>query len=407
VATCDGFHEREREALQVFIDRLNLPTSIDALSEDVFDYAEASVHLESTWLRKIFVHACRLMVQMDGRVTPKERDAMRAMAGALGIGEEMAVARLEGEQPPPDRLIEWIESLEVDYVSWDDYNQPGYFWFFPHPAHPLAANATIHVYEGQSLIVKFQDEIADILEPGTYRAVPPDLPGLAELADWTGGPISVELLFMRSGPSPAIRWGLSNGIELHSAEHGAFSLRSYGRCAIRFNDVEAVASRLAVQVVPDDVEVEQRLGRIVAGRFGQAVQGLAQDPDVDIIETLKDIDSLRDRVAPMIREAIRSSGMRLTRFQIENITVPLELGLKPESIRSRTLTRVGSRVLGTQTGTGDSFQTGVGLDSLGGAPVDDHLEGPHRNGTADAKKTTDELSLDETSCDFVPTDNLE
>jgi hypothetical protein len=407
VAACDGFHPREREALQIFIDTLELAITIDAIAAQPFDYSETAQGLESTWLRRVFIQACKIMVQMDGKVTAQERDAMRALASAMGIDEDLVLDDLEGPQPPPNELVEWVEALQVDFVSWDDYNQPGYFWFFPHPSQPLAHGASLHIYEGQSLVIRYDGEITDILEPGRYTVSPRTLPGLAAAANWAGGSVSAECLFIRTAASSAVRWGLANGIELQRPSGETFILRAYGRCAIRFGEVALVISRLAQHALPDDADVERRLGRIVAGRFGQALQTINAAPDTDILASLEDMDMLRDTVAPMLREAVRISGLRLTRFDIENITVPLELGIRPRSARSRELTRVGSQVLGKNTG--HSLPSGNEYSMDERAPkTPDGFAKTNASIISRHRRSADSLpSVDETSWDFAPTDDLD
>ncbi|MEZ4436328.1 MAG: hypothetical protein R3F65_28345 [bacterium] len=80
--------------------------SVDALEAEPFDYAEAAEGLDSMWLRRTFVQACRLVVQVDGRVEPEGADALRAMASALGVGEAAALDDIEGPRPDPGRLVE-------------------------------------------------------------------------------------------------------------------------------------------------------------------------------------------------------------------------------------------------------------------------------------------------------------
>ena len=47
-------------------------------------------------------------------------------------------------------------------------------------------------------------------------------------------------------------------------------------------------------------------------------------------------------MAPKIRDAIKGSGLRMLKFQIENLTVPLETGIRPVSSRTQTVQRLPS-----------------------------------------------------------------
>ena len=122
-----------------------------------------------------------------------------------------------------------------------------------------------------------------------------------------------------------MRWGLSDGVELKTPDLGEFTLRAYGRCAVRVHDAAMVKTRMTGLGIPTSAEVEQRVGRIVAGRFSRSVIEASETSD-DFSKDLSDLDALRDRVAPHLREQFKSSGLSLIRFSIENITLPLEIG---------------------------------------------------------------------------------
>ncbi|MCA9527871.1 MAG: SPFH domain-containing protein, partial [Myxococcales bacterium] len=243
----------------------------------------------------------------------------------------------------PDELARWIATLEVDYVSWDDDSQHGYFWTFPHPGHPLRAGAQVVVERGQALVVRHGELVTDVLGPGEHTVTPATLPGLAELRGWTAGPVVADLVFLRTGPSPRLRWGTSAPATVHLPGHGAVDLRAYGRFSVRFHDARQVIDRMARRVVPDDAEVEQRLRRILAGRFATALASLT-DLSVPL---LNDLDDLCTRIREALDEPLAQSGLFLARFDIENLTGPLELGLRPTSRRTQNLTHVARSLLGT------------------------------------------------------------
>lgn len=340
IATCDGLDAREEAALSAFCEQVGI-FDRSLIEAEPFDYAEAARVLDSPWLRRTMIRAARMMVSMDGQVSAAERDALRAMASALGIGERVALTDLDEAPPEPDELVRWIAELGIDHVAWDDISQDTYFWAFPHPTHPLEPQAELIVERSQALICRVGDAICDVLGPGEHQAMPETLPGLAERRRWRGGPVEADLVFLRTGPSPRLRWGTANAIQVNLAGHGVVPLRAYGRFATRFGDPRAVCERFLRQGIPDNDSVEQRLRRIVAGRFGQVLQRMA-----DLrIETLNDLDRLCARARAEMDPLLKQSGLHLARFEIENLTGPLELGLRPLSKRTQNLSRVVSQVV--------------------------------------------------------------
>ncbi len=347
VAACDGMQRHERAALQTFLDKVGVPETLDSLAAEPFDYGEAADLLDSTWLRRTFVQACRIMVQMDGKITPTERDTLRGMAVALGIGENVALDDIAGPRPAPDALVEWVNGLAVDFVSWDDADKRAWFWFFPHPDHPLAAGAEIRVCHGQVLMVRDEGEVTDVIEAGNHEAGPALMPGLtARRGEWPAGGVEADLLFVRTGPSPILRWGTTFPAEVPTRRWGVVPLRAFGRFSVRIEDPPGVAMRFARTRVPTDDEVDGRLRRMIAGRFAEALTQLDFPDDRALIDGLNDLDGLTDRVLPALKAGLNRSGIKLIRFLVENLTGPLELGLKPRSRRTDQLTALGRTLLG-------------------------------------------------------------
>ncbi len=347
IAACDGLQRRERAALQIFLDAVGVPETLETLAAEPFDYGEATAALDSTWLRRTFVQACRLMVQMDGKITPTERDTLRAMAVALGIGENVALEDLAGPRPDPEALVEWVEALAVDFVSWDEADKRAWFWFFPHPDHPLAHGAEIRVCHGQVLMVRDEGEVTDVIEPGNHTAGPEVMPGLAaRRGGWPADGIDADLLFVRTGPSPILRWGTTFPAEVPTRRWGVVPLRAFGRFSVRIEDPRGVAMRFARTRVPTDDEVDGRLRRMISGRFAEALSKLDFEDDDAMVEGLNDLDGLTERILPALKAGLNRSGIKLIRFLVENLTGPLEVGLRPRSRRADQLTALGRTLLG-------------------------------------------------------------
>lgn len=348
IAAVDGLDAREVRAINAFLAQVGLPLDPQALGAEPFDHVEAARLLDSTWLRRTFLQACRFMVQLDGKVTEAERDALRAMAAALGVGERVALADIDGPPPSPEALVQWIADRAVDFVSWDDDVQRGWFWPFPHPTHPIAEHAALLVAPGQALVVRSGERTTDVLvEPGEHLLTPATLPGLAAAQSWHGGPVEANLLYVRTGPSPRLRWGTVDAIMVQAPGLGTVPIRAFGRFGVRVVDPGLVADRMARAGVPPDEEVELRLRRMVAGRFGEALSRLRFGSADDFRDTLEDLDALVAQVLPFLREGLLRGGLGVEGFRIENLTAPLELGLSPASSRTRSMTRVGQSLLGT------------------------------------------------------------
>lgn len=324
VAACDGVAPQEEALIRRFLRDVGLPDDLAPLGATPFDYAEAAEALDSMWLRRLLIAACRTVVLADGKVSEQERDCMRAMAAALGLGEQIVTREclppIQGEGGAAD-LARWIATQPVDHVSWDDEAQAGYFWQFPHTDHPAAHGGRLEIARGQHALVAYRGAVTDALGPGDHAVTPGDLPGLAAAAQWREGAIWASFVFISSISTPLQRWGTTDPIVVQDPQFGELPLRAFGRFSLKIVDPRAAWTRFGRQgPLPADV-FEARLRRIVAGRFGEAFRG-ALSAGEGLIDLLSDPQRVIGLTRPLMDERLQDSGLALTRLYLENITAP-------------------------------------------------------------------------------------
>ena len=233
VAACDGVDPLEARAIQGFLAKAGLPTDLETLAREPFDVVEATEVLDSVWLRRVFIQACEMMSRVDGGISSEERDIMRALAAGLGVGRRHAQNPALGSQPQPDDLAAWVAERAVDFVSWDDESQPGYFWAFPHADNPIELGARLEVAPSQAAVFHIGGDVTDTLPTGDHDITPASLPGLATRAGWRDGPVSAEVAFVSTSRSDVWRWGTNHPIVVEDARFGTLALRAFGRFSLR------------------------------------------------------------------------------------------------------------------------------------------------------------------------------
>ncbi len=325
VAVCDGLHPRETAAVRAFCARARLDVALEALGAEPFDFAEAAAALDSPWLRRVFVEACRRLVQVDGQVTPTERDLLRSMAAALGLGEAVALAPLPADGVSPEELVEWIAGLAVDLVAWDEDARPAVFWDFPHPTHPLADGGSLRVEPAQALVVHRDGAVTDVLGPGEHRLTRDTLPGLAACGEWRDGTVRTRLTFVATGPQPPWRWGTTDAIPIAFGDGAPAPVRAFGRFALRIVDAGSAFARFARAGAPSPDDFRQRAGRMLSGRFGAALAALAAETGPDFSRLLADLQALSEAASARIAPGLREAGLDLRRFHVENVTTPFDV----------------------------------------------------------------------------------
>jgi len=333
VATCDGVSPEGHRILVALRTALRAPTTVEALATMSFDITEARRALDSQWSRRLLVRASRLMAELDGGVTDGERDALRAMALGLGVGERLALTPVDSTAPvdrTAEAFVAWLLGQPLDWVSWDDEEQRATFWPFPGGRAPLVAGAKLMVLRGQALVVQARSGAIDVVSEGVHEATPEILPRLSEAEAWAAGPVSAALTFINVGATDMLRWGSVEPIlvPLRSGEPADVPLRAFGRFSIRITDPGRVWGRFCRNGVPSTEEFEARVRRIAAGRFGEALRGLAEGENKGADVLLRDSVLMIDRVRPTIERAFHEMGLTVRRFELESLTGPLELELR-------------------------------------------------------------------------------
>jgi membrane protease subunit (stomatin/prohibitin family) len=330
VAACDGVAPEERRALVSLLSATRAPSDFEALAAMPFDFAEARRALDSHWLRRLLVRASRVMTELDGGLSDAERDALRAMALGLGVGERLALAPADAMDRTAEAFVAWLATRPLDWVSWDDEDQRATFWPFPAGRVPLSAGAKLMVSRGQALVVQGPDASLDVLSDGVHEATPETLPRLAAATGWSAGPVSAGLTFVNLGATDMLRWGSVEPIlvPLRSGGPADVPLRAFGRFSVRIADAARVWGRFCRNGIPSTDDFETRVRRMAAGRFGEALRGLAEGERLGADVLLRDSSLVIDRARPAIERAFVEAGLAVRRFELESLTGPLELELR-------------------------------------------------------------------------------
>lgn len=330
VAASDGVSNDERALLARFLEATGAPTQLDALVSAPLDFAEARRELDSHWLRRLMVRACRQLAELDGGLTEGERDALRAMALGLDVGERLALTPTDREVGTPEDLVPWLAAQPVDWVSWDDEAQRGTFWAFPAGDAPLAFGAKLMVARGQALVVGRDATAFDVLSDGVHEAMPHTLPQLAASAGWLRGPVRTRMVFVSLGPSELLRWGSVDPIAIRGAgpAAGEVPLRAFGRFSVRIADAGRAYARFCRTGPLSTEDFEIRVRRMAAGRFGEALKEFALAERWGADRVLRESSTVVDRVRPALERAFAEAGLVVRRFEMESLTGPLELELR-------------------------------------------------------------------------------
>ncbi|MEE2755763.1 MAG: SPFH domain-containing protein [Myxococcota bacterium] len=348
--------------------------------------------IDTLWLKRIFLEASQRLIRLIGE-TPSSREKLVGIARSLGLSEDAALDGLETLQDDNQDLKTWLNDLTIDYVAWDDHKNPNYFWAFPYDNFPIKPNALVHLYEGQALLIVHEGQVTDVLEAGSHRFNPKGLPHYTEVSGWTGDAVRPHFVFVKTAASRILRWGCPEGLLVETDAHGPFHFMPYGRCVLSIADPELIHRRFNCHGLVDDREATARLKRLIGAHFQTVLVEILNDIEGDLGCFIEDIDQMRRISAPRLKTRLAQIGLNLNRFEIESITLPTGVDLKPFSERGRALGEVGNQVLGNQT-TGASINT-KSSRSIIGSPKG-------KSSVVETMRTEPALGDTDTSYDFAP-----
>lgn len=215
-----------------------------------------------------------------------------------------------------------ITSQFIEIIEWLDDDHETLVWRFPVRGQEIKNGAKLVVREGQSACFVNEGKLADVFGPGTYTLTTQNLPILATLKGWKYGfnsPFKAEVYFVSTTQMTDLKWGTQNPIMLRDPEFGPIRLRAFGIFAARIGD----PSKFLRQVAGTDgeYEVDEILGqlkRTLVSRFTQAL-GSAKIAALDLAGNY---DEIGKKVVGPIRADFEDMGIEITKFIIENISLP-------------------------------------------------------------------------------------
>jgi membrane protease subunit (stomatin/prohibitin family) len=213
----------------------------------------------------------------------------------------------------------------IDIIEWTDDANDLILWKFPRYQNEIKMNAKLTVRESQVAIFLNEGVIADIFPAGMYTLNTQNMPILATLKGWAYGfnsPFKADVFFVNTKQFTNQKWGTKNPIMLRDVEFGPVRLRAFGSFAFKVNDAAKFLK-----------EVSGTNGEFTVDGINEQLRNLAVTRGMDAIAESKipvlDLASNYDEVSLLVTDKIRAEfaefGLELTKFLIENISLPPEV----------------------------------------------------------------------------------
>jgi membrane protease subunit (stomatin/prohibitin family) len=224
-----------------------------------------------------------------------------------------------------DKVKEAASNQFIEVIEWLDNSQDTLLYRFPVYQQEIKNGAQLIVRESQAAVFVFEGQVADVFTPGRYTVEGGNTPILSKLGAWKYGfnsPIKSEVYFVNTKQFTDMKWGTSNPIMLRDADFGIVRLRAFGAYSLRVADpanfIKEVAGTNAHFQTED---IDGQLKRAIVSEFSDAI-GEMKIPALDLAAQYKE---LGEAIRAKINQDFSSYGLEVTKFYIENISLPPEV----------------------------------------------------------------------------------
>ncbi len=222
-----------------------------------------------------------------------------------------------------DRVNPFNQFIEV--IEWLDDSGNTMLYRFPVADQEIKNGAKLTVRESQAAVFVFQGQIADVFPPGFYTIDGGNTPILSKLGAWKYGfnsPFKAEVYFVNTKQFTDLKWGTMNPIMMRDADFGMVRLRAFGIYSIRVADPRAFIKEVAGTNGKFDTEdIEGQLKRTLVSGFTDALG----ESKIAALDLASNYDELGVFARKKMNEDFKSFGLELTKFIIENISLPQEV----------------------------------------------------------------------------------
>lgn len=222
-------------------------------------------------------------------------------------------------------LMDWGKAQFIEIIEWLDDSNDTLAWRFPVRGQEIKNSAKLVVRESQEAVFVNEGQLADVFKPGTHTLSTQNLPVLATLKGWKYGfesPFKAETYFTSTRLYNDLKWGTSNPIMMRDADFGMLRIRAFGIYSLKVADSGTFLKQLVgTNGLYTLGDITEQLRKTIMSRFTD-VLGEARIPALDLAAKY---DELSDLVKQKLQEEFRTMGLELSKFFVENISLPEEV----------------------------------------------------------------------------------
>jgi membrane protease subunit (stomatin/prohibitin family) len=222
-------------------------------------------------------------------------------------------------------LFDFIRNELIEIIDWVDNSTDTIIWKFPDVENNIKIGAQLTVRESQVAILMDQGRIADVFRPGLHPLTTANMPVLTTLRGWKYGfdsPFKVDVYFVSTKQFTNLKWGTPNPVMLRDAEFKQVRVRAFGTFALRVSEAAKFLTEFAgTNSVVRVADVEGHLRSAIVNKFSDSLA----EANVSVLDLARNYQELGERLRPLLQEDFDAYGLELTRFYLENASLPAEV----------------------------------------------------------------------------------
>src|SRR5437763_2857013 len=222
-----------------------------------------------------------------------------------------------------DRLSPTAQFIEV--IEWLDDSSDTMLYRFPVRDQEIKNGAQLIVRESQAAVFVHEGQIADVFGAGRYSVEGGNTPILSKLGAWKYGfnsPMKSEVYFVNTKQFTDLKWGTSNPVMMRDKDVGMVRRRALGIYSMRVADPRELIKQIAgtnARFVTEDIEGQLR--RTLVSGFSDALA----ESKIAALDLASNYDELSKFSKQKLQDEVKSLGLELTNFTVENISLPPEV----------------------------------------------------------------------------------
>ena len=222
-------------------------------------------------------------------------------------------------------ILDTLRSQFIEVIEWLDNSGNTMLYRFPVQGQEIKNGAQLIVRESQVAVFVHEGQIADVFPPGRYNVDGGNTPILSKIGAWKFGfnsPFKAEVYFVNTKQFTDLKWGTSNPIMMRDADFGMVRLRAFGIYTIRVADPRSFIKEVAGTNGRFETEdIEGQLKRTLVSGFTDALG----ESKIAALDLASNYDELSKFSRTKLNEEFKGFGLELTKFIIENISLPAEV----------------------------------------------------------------------------------